>query len=472
MQQDPALPTDRSCPPLSLAVGGALALAAAMGIGRFVYTPILPAMAGALSLPASEAGLIASANFLGYLVGALAASAGGLPGSQRSWFLGALTFSAATTFAMGLTDSLPLFLVLRFLGGAASAFTLVFASALVLERLTASGRSGLSALHFAGVGSGIAGSAILIAVLSSRGASWQSLWFASAGATVALLAGAALLIPGKSGKETAQPAQKPVKPAASRGTPVNVPLLRLILAYGLFGFGYVVTATFISVIAKSDPALSGLAQWVWLIVGLTAAPSVYLWNRVAVRIGTSAAFSLACIVEAAGVAMSVSGGLWPLVAGAALLGATFMGITALGLTEARALTRGDPRRMLAVMTASFGLGQMIGPWLAGILHDRTGDFAAASYAAAAALVFAAFLGYQGRKTVAIAEGKTVSEDNKDKVESWPQLREQLLAEGKGELVEAIDTLIRDSRRVEAAEVLRQLASEPGLTKGPDTSTVH
>src|SRR5689334_8841451 len=128
---DASLPADAARPPLRLASGGLVALAAAMGIGRFIYTPILPLMVEELGLSQGQAGLIASANFAGYLAGALAAALPSLPGSRRAWFLGALAASAATTAAMAFGDGLAPFIVLRFVGGAASAFVLVLSSTLV-----------------------------------------------------------------------------------------------------------------------------------------------------------------------------------------------------------------------------------------------------------------------------------------------------------------------------------------------------
>ena len=74
-------------------------LAVAMGIGRFVYTPILPAMVQALGLTKTEAGLIAAANFLGYLLGALLTALPHLPGGRRAWFMAALAGSAAFMLA-------------------------------------------------------------------------------------------------------------------------------------------------------------------------------------------------------------------------------------------------------------------------------------------------------------------------------------------------------------------------------------
>ncbi len=368
--------------PFLIALGGLLALAAAMGIGRFVYTPILPFMISGIGVSPSDAGLIASANFLGYLVGALIASVGGLPGHVRVWFIAALAGSAVTTAAMGLTEATVGFVLLRFAGGATSAFAMVFSATLILDRLSAAGRSGLSAAHFAGVGAGIAASAVLVAVLADLGSDWRLLWLASGVLTVICLAAAVILVAPR--HEVAPNAQAGAMPRPPGGLPA------LIVAYGLFGFGYVITATFISVMVVEKPALAPAEPYVWLVFGLAAAPSVLIWTLLARRYGGIVVFAIACGVEAVGVVLSVAAEspAMALVA-SALVGGTFMGITALGLVEARRRAPERARRIIALMTASFGLGQMVGPWLAGLLREATGSFAMPSYLAAAALVLAA-----------------------------------------------------------------------------------
>lgn len=155
---------------------------------------------------------------------------------------------------------------------------------------------------------------------------------------------------------------RPARSAAARARAEAVAARKpgfwpICVAYGLFGFGYVVTATFLVTIVREAGGQS--EALVWLVVGVAAAPSILVWNRIAARVrGVGAAFALRLLAEAAGVAASV---LWQGLAGAlrrpaALLGATFMGITALGLAVARR-TGGGERRIVAVMTASFGLGR-------------------------------------------------------------------------------------------------------------------
>jgi predicted MFS family arabinose efflux permease len=368
---------------MTLALGGLIALAAALGVGRFVYTPILPLMVEDLGMSQSAAGAIASMNFAGYLIGALLAASPALRGSRRRWMSGALAVSVVTTGAMGLVDSTLAFSILRFVSGVASAFVMVFASALVLDRLNAAGRAGLSALHFAGVGAGIAASAALVSVLAAAGGTWRMLWIASALLSLVCLALAAWLIPD---------AEEVARPVPTSHAGAQQALRRLVIAYGLVGFGYVITATFLVAIVRADAQLRSAEVYVWLLVGLSAAPSVAVWGRVARRVGNARAYAVACLMLAVGVAASVlSPGIAGIIVSALLLGGTLMGLTALGLIEARRLSLGDPRRTLAVMTASFGLGQIVGPTVAGVLHDATGSFLVPSLWAVGALLVAALL---------------------------------------------------------------------------------
>jgi predicted MFS family arabinose efflux permease len=367
--------------PLCLALGGLLALAAGIGIGRFVYTPILPPMVEALGLSKSEAGLIASANFAGYLAGALLAAIR-LPGSRRTWLIAALAANAACLAAMALTNSLAAFLALRFAAGLVSAFTLIFASALVLDRLAAAGRGRLSAVHFAGVGSGIAVSAALVATLSD----WRAMWLASA--ALALAAGVMVwrLVPrDHPGSQIRAAAHRPPLPPG---------FLPLATAYGLFGFGYIITATFIVAMVRGSRDIAHLEPVVWVMFGLSAAPSVALWTGLAARWGIRRTYAIAALVEAAGVAVSA---LWltsaTVIAAAVFVGGTFMGLTALGLLAARE-GEGDPRSRIALMTAAFSFGQILGPAFAGYLYDHTGSLAVPSWAAAAALVVSAALTFR------------------------------------------------------------------------------
>jgi predicted MFS family arabinose efflux permease len=361
-----------------------LAIASAVGIGRFVYTPILPPMVETLGLSQSEAGLLASANFLGYLIGALLAALPSLARTRRPWLLRALALSAITTAAMGLTETHAVFLALRFVGGAASAFVLIFSTTIVLERLADANCDGLSALHFAGVGTGIAISAALVAALLYLGQNWRSLWLASGGLTfLALLAVAILLRAGVAPK--AKPSN-PTTNVASAG------LRRLVVAYGLFGFGYVITATFLVAIVRASPTVRALEPVIWVVFGVAAVPSVTLWTRIASAVGISAAFAAACIVEAAGVLASVASPSAPGVFLAAILvGGTFMGLTALGLLGARTHAVGNSRPLVALMTGAFGLGQVVGPLFAGVVSDQLGSFTAPSIVAAVALGVAAVL---------------------------------------------------------------------------------
>jgi predicted MFS family arabinose efflux permease len=291
---------------------------------------------------------------------------------------------------MAASEAFALFLTIRFTAGVASAFVMIFVSSIVFSALAAAGRSDLQWVHFGGVGTGIASSAVLVAAVSAAGLGWRADWV---GAAALSALGLVLVI-------AALPGRGAVSGVAEREPPLKfTPAFRSILAsYALFGFGYIVTATFLIAIMRSGAASASLEAVVWLCTGLAGIPSVYLWGRAVRRFGLRPVIAASCIVEAAGVIASVAlGGVAGPVIGGVLLGGTFVAITAFGLQAGRMLAAESPRKALAAMTAAFGTGQILGPVVAGFVADRTGGFFWPSLLAALALVGAALLALSSRR---------------------------------------------------------------------------
>ena len=380
--------------PLSLAIGGMLGMTAAMGIGRFFYTPILPGMMEGLGLSASQAGWIASVNYLGYLLGAIGAAYGWAQGRERALGLLGVGGSAVLAALMAMTESFSAFIVIRLLAGIASAFMMVFLGTVVFARLMASDRNDLQALHFGGVGVGIAVSALVTAALAITGGTWQAGWIGAAVLSAIAFAAVVVLVP-PGAAATAAPVREPPLPPTRA-------MRRMTLAYGLFGFGYVITATFLIAIVRTSQGGALFESTVWLVTGASIVVSTWIWNAVARRIGLTAAFAAAMVVEAAGVVASVTLGSYvgPLIA-AVLLGGTFVAATAIGLQAGRRMADASPRRALGLMTAAFGFGQIVGPIFAGYIADLTGTFFVPSLGAALVLVLSAILAWDAGRRSAV-----------------------------------------------------------------------
>ncbi len=166
--------------PVQFALGGLVAMAIGMGIGRFIFTPILPGMMTELGLTPGDAGIIASANYVGYLLGAIIAGLGWASGIERPLVYLSIAASAALCFAMSVSDGVAVFSIVRFFAGVASAFMLVFTATIVFSHLAVANRQDLQAVHFGGVGSGIALSSLLVAFSSASGFGWRENWIAAA----------------------------------------------------------------------------------------------------------------------------------------------------------------------------------------------------------------------------------------------------------------------------------------------------
>jgi len=361
--------------PLRLLVAGGAALAVAMGIGRFAYTPILPAMEAAAHLDTNQAGLLASANYAGYLAGALATAV--IPRAVRGRVLVvSLLAVVVTTALMASTTSLVAWGVIRFLSGLASAGVFVLASGIVLDALRQGGWASLSGWLYSGVGVGIALSGVVVRVaggaLGWRG-DWLVLAVLAAGAIVP--AWRWLLLDHRTAATMAR-----AQPILGRG--VRTALILLFLAYFLEGLGYIVTGTFLVAIVDRMRGLGEFGPSVWIVVGLAAAPSGIVWVGLAARIGYARALALAYAVQACGIGLPLLGGAGAALVSAVLFGGTFIGISTLTLTLAGHIAPRRSAGIIGLLTAAFGLGQIAGPILAAVLVGHTRDFGPALAAAA------------------------------------------------------------------------------------------
>lgn len=371
-------------PALRVLVGGMLGMMVAMGIGRFVFTPILPLMQRDLGVSHSLAGWLASLNYVGYLAGALLCAV--KPRLLRSALVnvGALAASIATTLLMGLSISPFCWGVLRLTAGIASALLFVVIAIEVSETLVRSRHARWTSALYGGIGLGIALSGAVVPFLDRLGG-WSVAWLGM-GVVAILLALAGIVLAGKRHGAVAVP--DGTEPATGSLAGMGM----LATAYFLEGLGYIVSATFLVTMIAHTPGLAGFAPWSWVVVGLAAVPSTILWQLTASRIGARSALALAYLFQAVGIFLSINAGS-VLRAGlaAVIFGGTFLGIVALSMAEGARRSGPEGRRTAAVLTACFGAGQVVGPPLAGFLVDQQGGFSLTLLLAGALVVLGGIL---------------------------------------------------------------------------------
>ena len=328
------------------------ALAGAMGVGRFVFTPVLPLMKAQAHLTSSGASTLATSNYLGYLVGALLGIA--VPSLSRARL--ALRVSGvvlvATLVAMPLTQDLAAWMAIRGLAGVASAVIFMVAGNTILTELTSS-QPHMVGWAYGGVGAGVALSGVLVAIVKTL-SDWKAAWWAAAGLAAALLAVAWTV-----DTTTSRTVGTTADPLPSRPRPRHHRWFALLaVSYFLEGAGYIVAGTFlVAAISASGP--SWLSNSAWTIVGAAAIPSCAAWTWFSRYVSRPTLLTVALTTQAVGIALPAMTSAAPAALGSAVLfGATFVGITTLALATGRQL---QIPHAVAVLTAGYGIGQVLGP---------------------------------------------------------------------------------------------------------------
>ncbi|UEP36034.1 YbfB/YjiJ family MFS transporter [Burkholderia ambifaria] len=366
-----------------------IGLAVALGVGRFAFTPLLPLMLADGSIGLKAGSWLASANYAGYFVGAVSCAAVRIAPARMVRF--GLAATVLLTAAMGVGHLLSAWLVVRFVAGVVSAWTFVFVSQWGLRRLTELHAPEWSGVIYAGPGVGIVLTGLIGGALAGHRAAPGWLGFA---ALSAVLSVAIWRIFGTT--PAVAPPAAPARPAATAAAPHDARRHRadaawLVVLYGMPGFGYIITATFLPVIARAAlPAGSPWPDLFWpmfgaaLIVGAIAAARLpgHWDNRLLLAAG--------CTTQALGIAAGI---VWPNAAGfsvgSALLGLPFTAITLFAMREARRLHGERAAGLMGYATASYGVGQILGPLVAAPLAARFGSFSPALWVAAGALLVGA-----------------------------------------------------------------------------------
>lgn len=329
----------------------AAALAAGMGVGRFVYTPILPAMHAQAGLSTVAGAHLATANYVGYLAGALAGIAVPAVSRSRATLRGSFAVLVASLAAMPATESELVWMVLRGLAGVTSALIFLVAVNALISGLRES-HAHLAGWGFGGVGAGIAASGLLVLVLRPV-ADWRAAWWASAALTAVLAAIGWTL-------RTAPGDPAPAVAANLRTVGPAVPrrFAALFISYTLEGVGYVIAGTFL-VAAIEQKAAGGLGASAWVLAGAAAVPASALWTRLGRRWSRLHLMLAALVLQGVGIALpALTDGVGADLASAALFGGTFVGISALALAVGNELRF---PRSVGLLTAGYSVGQIVGP---------------------------------------------------------------------------------------------------------------
>jgi MFS family permease len=462
-------------------------LAVALGIGRFAFTPLLPLMLhggvfGQPQLDIQHGGWLASFNYAGYFLGAVTCAALRIePARMVRW---GLVATVLLTLTMGVASQFWIWAAVRFIAGAVSAWTFVFASQWGLRRLAELGAHGWGGVIYTGPGVGIVGTGLLVSVAGGYGATvgWLGfgliaaalsvvVWpvfgaasgsgeknlrarmvgsgrgdqasvgamsqrvaresgateraaargagtdgvgtygaqFQGAGTQRAAVQGAAAQSAGTAGTFGAESQGAAAQSAATQATPIQRPAaqptttsaahhatrhhadaLWLILLYGVPGFGYIITATFLPVIARHALPGSAWPDLFWPMFGAALIVGALLAARLPVHWDNRTLLAGCYVLQACGIALGI---VWPTAGGfsfgSILIGLPFTAITLFAMREARRLRGDDAAGLMGYATAAYGVGQIIGPLVAAPIAEQTGSFSPALWLAAGALLLGA-----------------------------------------------------------------------------------
>jgi predicted MFS family arabinose efflux permease len=376
---------------LWLAAALSMGAAVSLGITRFAYGLLLPAMRSDLGWTYTLAGGMNTANALGYFLGALATPwlMRRLGPSTLLW-AGALMASAFMALSGFFVEASPL-LVQRLLAGVASALVFI-AGGLLAARLGAQDPQHgglLLGMYYGGTGVGIALSAVLVPwvldITQAQAHGWRWAWWSLA--LLCVLASLLLLWPARVMGTWAQP---PAAPQAAHMVFRWQQFRYGLAGYTLFGVGYIGYMTFVVALLRAQGSSTLAVTVFYALLGLAVMASSRIWARLLDRHKGGRAMAILNALLGLATLLPALTQSWPVVLASGLLfGGVFLSVVA----STTALVRHNlpPSAWAAgisAFTTVFAAGQIIGPTVVGWIADGPGGLARG-------LVFSAFALWMG-----------------------------------------------------------------------------
>ncbi|MDH3232707.1 MAG: MFS transporter [Alphaproteobacteria bacterium] len=352
-------------------LSGLCAILVGIGLARFAYSPLIPALIEAEWFSAGETAYLGAANLAGYLVGAMLAArladAVGTPTALRSMML----LAAATFVASAFPLDFWWYTGWRFAAGLAGGILMVLAPSAVLTHIPQARHGFAGGIIFAGVGLGIVLSGTIIPPLLQIGL--EVTWFALAALAFLL---AILALPGWR-RLTGQPHTPPANPQRV-SVRADRRLISVLLVYALCAVGLVPHMVFlVDFVARGLDRGIVVGAVVWVIFGVGAILGPMLIGHLADRAGFRRMLWLGLSIQALAVGLiAIASDLWALVLSSLVVGAFVPGTVTLVLGRVRELLAGDAARQRAawgLATIAFSVGQAVAAYGFAFVFASTGS---------------------------------------------------------------------------------------------------
>ena len=368
---------------LKIIIAGICSTLISIGFGRFIYTPILPNMQDDLNLSSTIMGIISSYNYFGYLVGSIISIVWKFNNFKNVIVISSIC-TVITIYLMGFTKDLKIFIALRFLCGMSSAFAFVFTISLMFNIFKDMKNQTLQLYHFCGIGFGILIGTMIVWVISNSYLFWNHQWISIGFIGFLLCMPIIFYTPKQIFLVTDE--------SDSIQNKFKLDFFTITFGYFFFGVGYIIFGTFISAIAKDFFEISSYQYLSWILVGIFATPSVLIWDWVSKKTSKDFLLFFSCLTVALGVSLLFfNNNLSYFLISCMLYGLGVPGSVALVLVEGKKRFIGNVNISVAIMTTAFSVGQILGPFVSGILIDSEGDYETSILLAIICLLFSSIL---------------------------------------------------------------------------------